>query len=98
MVSRLARWRQPVVAHLPFGVVLVMVAAAMVRIAQYHWREGAALIALSLLAAALMRAVLSTERAGLLVIRGRAVDVAYYSAFGLMIMAVALTITGGPFH
>ncbi|MDV6013022.1 DUF3017 domain-containing protein [Haloechinothrix sp. LS1_15] len=70
----------------------------MVRIAQYHWREGAALIALALVVAAALRAVLPSERTGPLVIRGRLVDVLCYAALGVMILLVALTITGGPFH
>lgn len=83
-------------AHLPFALVMAIVAAGFVRIAQYHWREGTVLIACALLVAALLRAVLSPERAGLIVIRGRGVDILSYTAFGAMILFVALTITKGP--
>lgn len=83
-------------AHLPFGLILAMVAVAMVRIFQYHWREGAVLIAAALLIAALLRSVLSDEQAGLMAIRSRRIDVLFYTGFGLMILFVALTITGGP--
>lgn len=88
--------RAAVRESLPFGLVLAIVAAGFVRIAQYHWREGTVLIAGALLVAALLRAVLSPERAGLIVIRGRGVDVLLYTALGVMILLVALTITKGP--
>lgn len=88
--------RAAVREHLPFGLVLLIVAAGFVRIAQYHWREGTILIAGALLVAAFLRAVLPAARAGLIVIRGRGVDVLLYTALGMLILLVALTITKGP--
>ena len=85
-------WRD----HLGFGAVLVAVVIAMVRIVQYHWREGTAIIGATLLLAAGLRAMLSPKRAGLLAVRGRRVDVLTYGGSGLLMLAVALTITGGP--
>lgn len=85
-------WR----THLAFGLVLVAVLLGMVRIVQYHWREGAAIIGAALLLAAGLRAMLAPDRAGLLVIRGRGLDVLTYGGFGVLVLAVALTITGGP--
>lgn len=82
--------------HLAFGLVLAAALLGMVRIAQYHWREGAAVIGGALLLAAGLRALISPERAGLLVVRGRGLDVLTYAGFGLLILALALTITGGP--
>lgn len=87
-----AGWR----IHLAFGLVLVAVLLGLVRIVQYHWREGTAIIGAALLLAAGLRAMLPPERAGLLVIRGRGLDVLTYGGFGLLVLAVALTITGGP--
>lgn len=83
-------------AQLPFALVLGIVAVGFVRIAQYHWREGTVLIAGALLVAAVLRAMLPPERAGLIVIRGRGVDVLSYTAFGVLIAFVALTINKGP--
>lgn len=77
---------------LPFAVVLAIVAVGFVRIAQYHWREGTVLIACALLVAGVLRAVLSPEQAGLLVIRGKGIDVLSYTGFAVMILIVALTI------
>ncbi|WP_007025042.1 DUF3017 domain-containing protein [Saccharomonospora iraqiensis] len=82
--------------HLPFAAVLLLVALAGLRIAMYHWREGAVLIGGALLVAAVFRAALTTAQAGMLVIRGRVVDIASYAGLGLVILFLALTITGGP--
>lgn len=73
---------------------LVLVAA--VRIWMYHWRDGAALIGGALVVAAVLRGALPTERVGMLAIRGRGIDVLTYGGLGLLILFVALTITGGP--
>ncbi|MGH3916766.1 MAG: DUF3017 domain-containing protein [Pseudonocardiaceae bacterium] len=87
-----SEWRE----HLGFGAVLAAVLLGMIRIMQYHWREGTVIIGGTLLLAAGLRAMLSPERAGLLVIRGKRVDVLTYGGSGLLMLAVALTITGGP--
>jgi uncharacterized membrane protein len=90
------RHRDSVLVHLPFAAVLALVAFGMLRIAMYHWREGAVLIGGALLVAAVLRAALSHERTGLLAIRTRTVDVLSYAGLGLLILFTALTITGGP--
>ena len=82
--------------QLTFGLILAVVAVGMVRIAQYHWREGTVILGGALLLAAGLRAILPPERTGLLGIRRRAFDVFIYAGFGLLMLAVALTITGGP--
>ena len=78
------------------SLVMAVVAVGMVRLAQYHWREGTVIIGGALLLAAGLRAVLPPERTGLLGIRRRALDVLTYGVFGLMMLIVALTIIGGP--
>ncbi|WP_329052275.1 DUF3017 domain-containing protein [Amycolatopsis sp. NBC_01488] len=83
--------------QLPFAVVLLVVAVAALRIFQYHWREGAALIGAALLLAGVLRAVLPAARAGLLAIRGKVVDIVTYAGLAAAVLYVALTITGGPF-
>ncbi len=82
--------------QLAFGLVLAVVALGMVRIAQYHWREGAVIIGGALLLAAGLRLVLPPEQTGLLGIRRRTLDVLAYGTFGVLMLAVALTIIGGP--
>ncbi|MGH3871673.1 MAG: DUF3017 domain-containing protein [Pseudonocardiaceae bacterium] len=82
--------------QLSFGLVLAVVLLGMLRIAQYHWREGTVIIGAALLLAAVLRAVLPPERTGLLGVRRRVWDVLAYGGFGLFMLFVALTITGGP--
>ncbi|WP_043843369.1 DUF3017 domain-containing protein [Amycolatopsis taiwanensis] len=88
--------RSALLEQAPFAVVLVLVAVAALRIAQYHWRQGAVIIGAALLVAAVFRAVLPSARAGLLAVRGRPVDVISYAVLGLVILFVAFTITNGP--
>lgn len=79
-------------SYLAFALVIMVVVAGFVLITAYYWRRGATLIGGALLLAGGLRAALSDERAGLLAIRGRAVDVLAYTAFGLALVGVAATI------
>ena len=81
--------------HAPMLSVLLIAAVGMERVLTQHWREGALLLGGSLLVAAALRMVLSTERSGLLAIRSRAIDVACYGVFGLAMVVLAATITRG---
>jgi hypothetical protein len=90
------RRRHPVLAHLPFAMVLAVVAFGLVRIIMYHWRQGTVLIGLALFLAAALRVLLRDDQAGLIMIRSRAVDVLTYSGFGACMIFVAMTIEGGP--
>jgi Protein of unknown function (DUF3017) len=80
---------------LPAAVVLAIAAAGMIRVLAEHWREGAALLGGSLLVAAALRVMLPDDRAGLLAIRSRVIDVLCYSGFGVVIVVLAVTITRG---
>ncbi|GAB3437027.1 DUF3017 domain-containing protein [Actinophytocola sediminis] len=86
------RRRHPVLAHLPFGLVMAVVALGLARIMLYHWREGTVLMGAALVLAAGLRVLLSDEQAGLIVIRSRGIDALTYTIFGVCMMAVALTI------
>ncbi|MGQ0837621.1 DUF3017 domain-containing protein [Actinokineospora sp.] len=88
--------KHPALVHLPFGLVMAVVVVGLVRILQYYWREGTVWIGLALLLAAGLRALLRDEQAGLIAIRSRAIDVLSYTIFGVLVIAVALTIEGGP--
>ncbi len=90
------RRRHPVLAHLPFAMVMAVVAVGMFRIVLYHWRDGTVLIGVALFLAAGLRMLLSDEQAGLIMIRGRGIDVLNYAAFGACMIFVAMTIEGGP--
>lgn len=82
--------------HLPLLLVLAVTAVGLIRIVMYNWREGTVLLGFALVLAAILRALLPAERIGMVAIRSRAVDVLLYGGLGLMMMAVSLTITGGP--
>jgi predicted membrane channel-forming protein YqfA (hemolysin III family) len=91
-----AEWVRRFRAHLPFVAVMVVVAVAFTRIGLQHWREGTTELGLALLLAGALRASLTRTAAGLLAVRSRRVDIVTYVLFGLVVIAVALTITGGP--
>jgi hypothetical protein len=78
--------------HLAFALVVAVMLAAFALITIDRWRRGGTLIGGALLLAGGLRAVLSDERAGLLAIRGRPADVLTYTALGLALVAVAVTI------
>jgi Protein of unknown function (DUF3017) len=84
--------RANLVDHLAFALVFSVTVAAFVLIISYHWRRGATLLGGALLLAGGLRAILSDRRAGLLAIRGRSADVLSYTALGLALVAVAVTI------
>lgn len=79
--------------HLAFLSVSAVVLAGFVLILLYHWRRGTVLIGGALWLAAVLRALLSTDKAGLIAIRGRKMDVLSYAALGTLIVFVAVTIT-----
>jgi hypothetical protein len=78
--------------HLAFALVVAVVLAGFGLIAVYRWRRGATLIGGALLLAGGLRAALPDGAAGLLAIRGRTADVLAYTALGLALVAVAVTI------
>ncbi|QWF79498.1 DUF3017 domain-containing protein [Amycolatopsis sp. CA-230715] len=90
------RGRKPYLTHLPFGIVLALVAIAGWRIWLYHWRQGVLIIGGALLVAAVLRVVLADSQAGLLAIRGKPVDALSYAGLGVLILFIAFTISGGP--
>jgi hypothetical protein len=75
--------------------VLLIAVAGLARVLGEHWRQGSVLLGGALLVAAVLRATLPPSRAGLLAIRGRMIDVLCYGGFGVLIVALALTITRG---
>ena len=80
-------------AWAPTGLVLLIAAAGMVRVLTEHWRQGGVLLGAALLVAAVLRGALSPDRAGLLVIRSRPLDVLGYAGLGAAMVFLAVTIT-----
>jgi uncharacterized membrane protein len=56
------------------------------------WRRGALLIGVGVAVAALLRLTLPEERAGLLVVRSKKIDVAMTASVALTVLFTALTI------
>ncbi|HYI49358.1 MAG TPA: DUF3017 domain-containing protein, partial [Allosphingosinicella sp.] len=83
-------------AQAPLAVVLAVVVVAFWRIGLQHWREGTTMLGFALLVAAVLRVSLPDRTAGLLAVRPRRTDVLTYAAFGVVVVLVSLTITGGP--
>jgi hypothetical protein len=86
--------RSGVVSELPLTLVIAGAGAGLVVIAMHHFRWGNLIIGGSLLVAALLRLVLPTRQAGLLVVRGRLTDVITMAAIGgslLLLAAVTRT-------
>jgi hypothetical protein len=93
--ARMPRGRrilQALRGQLPYGLVLLTMAIGLLRIVQYHWREGSAWIGGALLVAALLRAVLPPRTAGMVAVRGRAVDVLWCVGLAACIMFIAYTL------
>ena len=82
-------------AEWPMLAVLAVAAVGLLRVATANWREGSVLLGGSLLVGAVLRVLLPPDRAGLLAIRSRAVDVLAYTGLGLAVVVLAWTITRG---
>jgi hypothetical protein len=90
---RSLRSRLPV--EWPMIVVLAVAVVGLLRVATAHWREGSVTLGAALLIAAALRAALPPDRAGLLAIRSRVLDILAYSGLGLAVVLLAVTITRG---
>jgi hypothetical protein len=89
------RWRRlwdRLRRQLPYELVLLTMAIGVLRIVQYHWREGSAWIGGALVLAAVLRAVLPPRTIGMVAVRGRAVDVLWCLGLAACILFVAYTL------
>ncbi len=84
-----ARAVRAVMANAAFTLVVVILAAAMLLVALDRWRRGLVVFGTGTGVAAVLRAVLSNRRAGLLRVRSRAFDVAVLAAASAAILVVA---------
>jgi hypothetical protein len=65
--------------------VLLIAAIGLVLIAFTHWRRGAAVLGLAAWVGALLRLTVREAAIGPLGVRGRAFDVAFFAALGLLL-------------
>ncbi len=77
---------------IPFLAVLVLLVAGFVfiRIQPEHWLRGVLVIGVDLIAAAILRLVLSGRRAGLLAVRSRLFDTVAYAGLGVLVITFGL--------
>lgn len=79
-------------AEWPLVCVLAVCTAGVLVVLSEHFRRGTVLFAGGLVLAAGLRALLPADSAGLLVVRGRLVDVITLSALGLGVLLAALVV------
>jgi hypothetical protein len=84
--------RRVVASEWPLVSVLVVCSAGVLVVVSEHFRRGTVLFAGGLVLAAGLRALLPTESAGLLVVRGRLIDVMTLTALGLGVLLAALVV------
>ena len=75
--------------QVPYLLVLATMSACIVLVAAAHFKRGPAIIAGSLLLGAVLRAVLPTERVGMLAVRSRWVDVVTFVTLAVLLIVLA---------
>ncbi|MGA9676142.1 MAG: DUF3017 domain-containing protein [Mycobacterium sp.] len=84
--------RAAVQAQWPILLVGLIFATALVLVGANFWRRGSLLIGVGVGVAAALRLVLSDERAGLLVVRGRGIDFSTTATVAAAMVYIAWTI------
>lgn len=80
----------------PLLVVLLVLAAGLTAVGLDYWRKGLYVVAVALLLAGALRLVLPARRAGLLVVRGRVVDVVILGVLGVLLGTLAAAVPATP--
>ena len=80
------------IRQLPLLVVLVMVGVGLLVVTIDHWRSGIVIVGLTLIGAAVLRALLPVRRVGFLAVRSRPVDVVLLAGTGLALTVIVLLI------
>ncbi len=84
--------RRMIAAQWPILLVGLFLAAAFVLVAMGYWRRGAAVMAVGVGVASVLRLTLSDERAGLLAVRSRSVDFLTTASVSAAMLYIAWTI------
>ena len=84
--------RETLRAQWPILLVELIFVAAFVLVGANFWRRGALLIGIGVGVAAILRLVLSEERAGLLVVRSRGIDFVTTATVAAAMVYIASTI------
>jgi hypothetical protein len=83
--------RRPL-GELPIALVLLVAGGGLAGITLGHWRRGMFLVGLAALVGALLRLVLRSRDAGLLVVRSRVFDVIALGAIGAAVMILTTVV------
>lgn len=79
-------------AQWPILTVGLFLLAAFALVVAGYWRRGALVLAIGVGVAAVMRMALTDDRAGLLVVRSRTIDIATTATVSAALIYIALTI------
>jgi hypothetical protein len=85
--------RRPL-GELPIALVLLVACGGLAGITLGHWRRGMFLVGLAALIGALLRLVLRSRDAGLLVVRSRVFDVLALGTIGAAVMVLTAVVPG----
>lgn len=75
--------------QLPFLLVLALATAGLAVVSLQHVRTGCVLVGVAALTGAVLRLLLPARQAGLLVVRGRGLDVSALAGIGLAVLAMS---------
>lgn len=89
---RHARRVRAYLVQIPYLLVILAVIVAAGLVLFDRWRRGAFVFGSALLLGALLRALIPTQRAGLLQVRGRFFDVAAMASVGVLVLWLATSI------
>lgn len=90
--ERRARQRQRILRQIPFFAVMLVVLVAAVLVLFDRWRRGSVAFGGALLLGAVLRAVIPTDRIGLLQVRSRAFDIGAMASMGVLVIWLATSI------
>jgi hypothetical protein len=85
--------RRPL-GELPIALVLLVAGGGLVAVTLGHWRRGMFLVGIAALIGAVLRLVLRSRDAGLLVVRSRVFDVLALGAIGAAVVVLATVVPG----
>ncbi|MGK2881633.1 MAG: DUF3017 domain-containing protein [Mycobacterium sp.] len=84
--------RKVVVGQWPILLVMAIFSTAFALVVNDFWRRGALTIGIGVCIAAVLRLALPAERAGLLVVRSKAIDVVTMALVGVAMLYIAGTV------
>jgi hypothetical protein len=84
--------------ELPIALVLLVAVGGLTAVTLGHWRRGMFLVGLAALVGAVLRLVLRSRDAGLLVVRGRVFDVIWLASTGVAVMILTTVVPRGTPH